>query len=82
MHLYETDVIHVLKGSSTLVIGGHLTDPTSMTMPYATAAVMQPLVRWLLEQLREPTLLFRITALRPARGATTQRTGPVLTGGA
>jgi glc operon protein GlcG len=27
VHLYETDVIHVLKGSSTLVVGGSLIDP-------------------------------------------------------
>ena len=27
-----------------------------MSMPYATGGVMQPLVRRLLEQLREPTL--------------------------
>ena len=27
VHLYETDVIHVLKGSSTLIVGGSLIDP-------------------------------------------------------
>lgn len=27
VHLYETDVIYVLKGSSTLIVGGTVTDP-------------------------------------------------------
>jgi glc operon protein GlcG len=27
VHLYETDVIHVLKGSSTFIVGGSLIDP-------------------------------------------------------
>jgi len=27
VHLYETDVIHVLKGSSTFIVGGSIIDP-------------------------------------------------------